>query len=348
MFYLNRKKKIIIFSGLVFLIFISICFVVIALNGEKSAIKRDYREKVVVDTKNSTKENQNKVVVERKKEEDKKEEDSKTNYDEKYEFKDPYFVSMECIYQKTRMKANANKEEIFNNGTNMEHIVNFYVLLSDAFEKEGFFNKFNKDLFLDKCLMWNDNSFRLNAETEFLIDGKENLERFKNIVANKDFGSVDITKEKLDKASNEIFLYFKKHWGILDKKVKELTRILRSKNKDQVKKAIEYYNKELNELKKKNENGYIYTNGDATQEVFLEKEIDSLKTQNSLTEEQIKEFKEELKNLQRTFEIFNNYVRRGRPKNIKYSYVKDLHKGIKVNKTVKDMKDELKYYGMGR
>lgn len=337
---MNKKKKIILFLGLGFLIAVLICFVVaIAVNKQE----RKDEEKMIANTKDFAKENQNRVVIERKKEENKE-----TNSDEKYEFKEPYFVSMECIYKKTNMKADAIEEEIFNNNTEMEHVVNFYILLSDVFEKEGFFNKFNKDLFLDKCILWNDGFIRLRAETEFLIDGKENLEKFKNIVANKDFGGVDITKEKLAKATNEIFLYLKKHWGLLDTKIKELIEILNLRNKEQVKRARAYYIKELDELKKQKGRGYIYTNGDRTQEVFLEKEIESLNKQNNLTKDQIKDFKEELKNIQKTFDGLNHLVGRGRPKNIKYESVKDLHKGIEVKKTVKDMKDEVKYYGMGK
>ncbi len=323
------------------MIAVLICFfVVIAVNRQKNTTKRKDGEKMIADTKDFARENQNRIVIERKKEENKK-----TNLDEKYEFKDLHFVSMEYIYKETKMKADANEEEIFNNGTDMAHVVNFYVLLSDAFEKEGFFNRFNKDLFLDKCIFWNDNFIRLAAETEFLIDGKENLERFKNIVANKDFGSVDITKEKLEKATDEIFFYLKKHWELLDKKVKELIEILKLRKKDQVNKVKEYYIKELDELKKQKEN-YIYNNADATQEEFLKKEINSLENQGSLTKEQIKDFEEELKNTQKTFDVLNHLVGRGRPKNIKYESVKDLHKGIEVRKTVKEMNDEMKYYGI--
>ncbi len=336
---MGKKKKIILFLGLGFLLSVLVCFVVLAVNKKEVMIENSDKEKT-----KDLKEDQNESVVERKKQKDNR----KTNLDEKYEFKDPYFVSMEYVYKKTKMKLGANKEEVLNNNTNMSYVVNFYVLLSDVFEKEGFFNKINKELFLNKSIMGNDNSIRLNAETEFLIDGEENLKRFKDIVANKDFGAVEITKEKLKKATDEIFFYLEKQWKFLDKRIKDLNRILKLKNKDQVNKAKEYYNEELNELKKKKENGYIYTNGDMTQEVFLEKEIDSLNKQDFLTEEQIKDFKEELKSEQETYNVLNNLVIRGRPKNIKYESVKDLHKGIKVERKVKDMNDEMKYYGMGR
>ena len=116
----------------------------------------------------------------------------------------------------------------------------------------------------------------------------------------------------------------------------------------QVVSAKKYYEEELKKLNKQKESGYIYTNADKTQEVFLEKEIGALKQQDSLTNEQLEDFKESLKSEEETFKFLDNFIKSGRPKNIKYEEVKDLHKDIEVKKDVKELKDEMKYYGMGR
>lgn len=337
---MNKKKKIILFSGIGFFIISVLCFVVVfAVRNKKEAKNQQFLNKG-----NLTQEESKEEIKDSGFKQDKKNED----LDEKSEFKNPRFVSIECIYKGTDMKADATKEEIVENRTDMLHVVNFYILLSEVFEQEGFFKRKNKELFLNKHIMGNDNLVRLKAETEFLIDGDENLEKFKNILTNKDFKSVDITEEKFKKAVNEIFSYIEKNYKSVKENVVSLRKILSSRNKSQVDRAKRYYEQELEKLNKQEKNGYIYTNADRTQEVFLEKEIDYLKQQDSLTNEQVDDFKESLKSEEDTLKFLQNFIENSSPKNIEYEKIKDLHKDIEVKKTVKDLKDEMKYYAMGR
>lgn len=337
---MDKKKKIVLFTSIGFFIVVVLCVgIVFAVKN-----KKEIGNQQLLNKGNLAQEKSEDKIKNGGSEQNEKNEDS----NEKFELKDPRFVSIECIYKGTAMKADATKEEIVENGTDMAHVVNFYILLSDVFGKEGFFRKTNKKLFLNKNLMGNDNLVRLNAETEFLIDGNENLDKFKNILADKDFKSVDITEEKFKKAVNEIFSYIEKNYKSVKKNVDVLRKILSLKDKMQVVSAKKYYEEELKKLNKQKESGYIYTNADKTQEVFLEKEIGALKQQDSLTNEQLEDFKESLKSEEETFKFLDNFIKSGRPKNIKYEEVKDLHKDIEVKKDVKELKDEMKYYGMGR
>ena len=262
------------------------------------------------------------------------------NKNESSEKNNSYVVLVECIYKDKAAKTVKDGDDMLSDDLDIRYIFNLYIILNDIFEKEGLFNEFNKRTFIDQHISPETRLIQLEERTGFLIKGEDNLKKFKNIIKEKDFRDVDITKDKFKKAYDEIMFFIKEFEKDLLENERFINKILNLGGKEQVNFAKQYYEWTIKKMYEEDCVGSVYDKDVELEKIYSKNNVKKLEKQNALTKEQIDELKSTKLDVKESLNFLQSDVMKKITKYVNYDNIKDLHHNIISTKTVEDLKYE--------